>query len=131
ECDEEHNNCNFDLMPLPTRVINVGLDGETPFLWETDGEREWYATLSYCWGKLPQLKTTKARLEEFKKGLPMDEISLTTADAIEICQKLSIPYLWIDALCIIQDDEDDWQREAGRMCDIYSSSYITIAAAGS
>ncbi|KAF2184575.1 hypothetical protein K469DRAFT_578883, partial [Zopfia rhizophila CBS 207.26] len=38
--------------------------------------------------------------------------------------------LWIDGLCIVQDDEDDWLREAGHVCDVYSSSYLTIAAAG-
>lgn len=130
ECDEGHSNCNFDMLPMPTRVINVGLDGETPFLMDTEGETEWYATLSYCWGITPQVKTTKARLEQFKEALPMEELSLVAKDAIALCQGLSIPYLWIDALCIVQDDEEDWLREAGRMCDVYASSYLTIAAAG-
>ncbi|KAF1994216.1 HET-domain-containing protein [Amniculicola lignicola CBS 123094] len=134
ECDENHENCTIEWMEvsskLPTRVINVGLDGDEPFLLETEGNMEWYAALSYCWGKTPQLKTTKARLQEFKEELPWDELSLVTKDAIALCQKLTIPYLWVDALCIVQDDEEDWLREAGRMCNIYSGAYLTLAAAG-
>ncbi|KAF2253750.1 HET-domain-containing protein [Trematosphaeria pertusa] len=130
ECDEGHRNCDFkELTELPTRVINVGLDGDAPFLMETQGKREQYATLSYCWGKTPQLKTTRARLEEFKEALPED-LSLVAYEAIKICRDLGIAYLWIDALCIVQDDEEDWQREAAKMCEVYSSSYLTIAAAG-
>jgi hypothetical protein len=130
DCYNNHDNCESDKMPLPTRVIDVGLDGKEPFLVEPGDVKEWYATLSYCWGKTPQLRLTKERLEEFKKKIPMDQLSRVARDAIEICQKVSIPYLWIDALCIVQDDEADWEREAGHMCDVYSSSSLTIAAAG-
>ena len=42
--------------------------------------------------------------------------------------KLEIRYLWIDALCIIQDDNDDWTYEAARMVDVYSNAYFCIAA---
>jgi hypothetical protein len=130
ECEEDHNNCSYSMTPMPTRVIDVGEDEEMPFLLETAGKTSQYATLSYCWGKTPQLKTTKARLEEFKEALPMDELSLVVTDAIAICRKIYIPYLWVDALCIVQDDEEDWAIEASRMCDVYSSSFLTIAVAG-
>ncbi|KAF2659050.1 HET-domain-containing protein [Lophiostoma macrostomum CBS 122681] len=130
ECEEDHNNCSYSMTPMPTRVLDVGLDDETPFLLETEGKTSQYATLSYCWGKTSQLKTTKARLEEFKEALPLDELSLVVTDAIEICRRIYIPYLWVDALCIVQDDEEDWATEASRMCDVYSSSFLTIAAAG-
>lgn len=43
-------------------------------------------------------------------------------------RKLGVRYLWIDALCITQDDQKDWQRESGRMASIYDSSYLTICA---
>lgn len=47
ECCEEHNNCEIEVTQLPTRVIDVGLDGEEPFLFETGRVREQYVTLSY------------------------------------------------------------------------------------
>ena len=53
----------------------------------------------------------------------------TFREAIQLTRRLGIAYLWIDALCIVQDDKDDWAREAMRMADIYSCSYLTLAAA--
>lgn len=50
-------------------------------------------------------------------------------DAILITRQLGIRYLWIDALCIIQDSEGDWQAEAKEMARIYKNSLLTIAAA--
>ena len=40
-------------------------------------------------------------------------------------------YLWIDSLYIIQDDEEDWAREAAAMAKIYSGSLCTLAALSS
>ena len=39
-----------------------------------------------------------------------------------------VRYLWIDSICIVQDDKVDWARESARMCDIFQGSYLTIAA---
>jgi len=52
-------------------------------------------------------------------------------DAIEACRALSIPYLWIDALCIIQDDSDDWNRESEVMGLIFQGAFITFCAIAS
>lgn len=43
---------------------------------------------------------------------------------------MNFRYLWVDALCIIQNDERlvDWYEESGRMCDIYSNAHFVIAA---
>jgi hypothetical protein len=54
----------------------------------------------------------------------------TFRDAIEITKRLGIRYLWIDSLCIIQDNAVDWERESSRMSTIYNHSYITLAATG-
>lgn len=47
---------------------------------------------------------------------------------MQICLALRIYYLWVDALCIVQDDEDDWASECVRMGNIYSGAYVTLAA---
>ncbi|KAL3298818.1 HET-domain-containing protein [Colletotrichum asianum] len=47
---------------------------------------------------------------------------------MDITRKLGVRYLWIDSLCIVQDDADDWDREAARMAQVYSQAYVTIAA---
>ncbi len=49
-------------------------------------------------------------------------------DAFKICHNLHIPFLWIDSLCIVQDDKKDWEVESSHMSDYYHDSYITIAA---
>jgi len=55
----------------------------------------------------------------------------TFRDAITIVRKLSFRYLWIDALCIIQDSEEDWQKEAAVMDRVYANAALTISCADS
>jgi hypothetical protein len=57
------------------------------------------------------------------------QLPKTFADAIEITRNLGVDYIWIDSLCIIQDDEDDWRRETALMEHVYGGSYLNIAAA--
>lgn len=44
---------------------------------------------------------------------------------------LGVRYLWIDSLCIVQDDAEDWAREAGQMAKVYRNAYLTLNAATS
>ncbi|KAF3809524.1 hypothetical protein GCG54_00012808, partial [Colletotrichum gloeosporioides] len=77
-----------------------------------------YVALSHCWGHHQPAKTTKATLD-----LPK-----TFQDAITVTRALGIDFIWVDSLCIIQDDPDDWAKEASQMASIYRNAYITIAA---
>ncbi|KAK0709359.1 hypothetical protein B0T26DRAFT_600750, partial [Lasiosphaeria miniovina] len=36
-------------------------------------------------------------------------------------------YIWIDSLCIVQDDEEDWRRESAKNSTTYLDSYLTLA----
>jgi hypothetical protein len=74
--------------------------------------------------------TTQATLKEKKEDIPLRELPKTFQDAITICRALSIPNIWIDSLCIIQDSPDDWAREASDMAEVYRNSIVTIAADG-
>jgi hypothetical protein len=67
-----------------------------------------YAALSHCWGTLQHCTTTKERLAAFHVGLPISELPQTFQDAIIVARHLQIEYLWIDALCIVQDNTEDW-----------------------
>lgn len=126
----------------PTRLIDVcpTLDDPTAVrLVErsefSDGEIPRYAALSYCWGTASeaatQLRTKVATLASFKDGISRSEMSQVLRDGIEVCRSLCIRYLWIDAICIIQDDEEDWQRESRMMAHIYSNACVTLAATSS
>jgi hypothetical protein len=52
----------------------------------------------------------------------------TFQDAVIITRSLGVKYLWIDSLCIIQDNMDNWNIEAARMKSVYAGCYTMIAA---
>ncbi|KAK0647025.1 heterokaryon incompatibility protein-domain-containing protein, partial [Cercophora newfieldiana] len=90
-----------------------------------------YAALSYCWGsgrQSEQLKTTKATLAQHRNGISDAEMTPVLRDAIRVAKALEIPYLWIDALCILQDADDssDWVEQCQLMGSIYGSSTVTL-----
>ena len=87
-----------------------------------------YATLSYCWGGDQHFKTTKERLPGYKREIALDTLAQTIRDAVTVTHGIGIRYLWIDALCIIQDDNDDKMKEISNMHHIYRGSLFTIAA---
>ena len=58
----------------------------------------------------------------------MPVMSKVVRDAIEICRILSITYLWLDSLCIIQDDSSDWVTESANMAAVYANAALTISA---
>ncbi|KEY69918.1 hypothetical protein S7711_06456 [Stachybotrys chartarum IBT 7711] len=62
------------------------------------------------------------------KSASYELISASMMDAIWLANQLGIHYLWIDSLCILQDDVEDWARESAHMGEIYQNATITIAA---
>ncbi|KAH6664623.1 heterokaryon incompatibility protein-domain-containing protein, partial [Halenospora varia] len=120
--------CQTEEPQLPTRVLSVGSDEEPPFLFESNASRAAYTTLSYCWGTGQATKTMTATLEEFKHCIPLLSLPQTLRDAAIVTRSLDIKYIWIDALCIIQDSALDWASEAPKMESIYSNATLVIAA---
>ncbi|KAI1801261.1 HET-domain-containing protein [Daldinia bambusicola] len=123
--------------PLPSRLLQIG-KCEKPFpevrLVDTrKGPIEGlYVALSYCWGGPQPLQLTKDNLDVFlATNLDNNSLPQTIKDAIKVTQSLGLRYLWIDALCIIQDDPEDKRREISQMCTIYQNALVTIAAATS
>jgi hypothetical protein len=90
-----------------------------------------YTALSYCWGGEQSCKTTKALLAERKEKIDYGSLSQSIKDAIRVSSTLSIPYLWVDSLCIVQDDNDEKTREITKMPDIYRHAHVTISASRS
>jgi hypothetical protein len=128
ECTTTHKTCQHVHHPVeyPKRLLD--LNGENVFLQENVQPAR-YACLSHCWGiNVDVAKTTTNNLEDFMTNIPLAQLTTTLRDAITICRRLGIFYLWIDSLCIIQDSKHDWKDQASRMADIYENSFITIAA---
>ena len=78
---------------------------------------------------MKQFKTTLENVKERSYEVPLNELLNTFRQAIEIARKLGIFYLWIDALCIVQDDEEELHSTIPIMGHIYANSCLTIAAA--
>jgi hypothetical protein len=76
-------------------------------------------------------KTVLDTLECHREAIDYSELPLTFRDFIDIARRLKVRWVWIDSLCIIQDSREDWEKEAAQMADVYSKSYLTIAASGS
>jgi len=133
-CEANHSTCAAR-GSLPTRVINVGKGGEDFVkLEETHPDQpDRYMTLSHCWGPTPHLviRTTKATLAQHQQQIPLSALTNTFRDAVHVTRAVGIKYIWIDSLCIVQDDEQDWARESAKMGFIYANSYLTVAAAAS
>ncbi|KAH7086132.1 heterokaryon incompatibility protein-domain-containing protein [Paraphoma chrysanthemicola] len=69
-------------------------------------------------------------MAEFKSAIQVDSLPTTFRDAMVVTRALGINFLWIDALCIVQDSVDDWRAESSRMDAIFEGATCTIAAAG-
>ncbi|KAI9154898.1 putative protein of unknown function with het domain [Paramyrothecium foliicola] len=94
-----------------------------------------YAALSYCWGppadavKQPRLLANN--ISRLGQSFDAGDMSPVMEDAALVCKKFDIRYLWIDALCIIQDSKTDWEEQSQQMAQVYENSYLTICAAAS
>jgi hypothetical protein len=87
-----------------------------------------YATLSHCWGSKQIITATRQSIAAFRTNVPWDQLSKTFQDAILISQALGLSYLWIDSLCIIQDDQEDWELESAAMSQVYLCAFLNITA---
>lgn len=92
-------------------------------------ERGVYAKLSYCWGGVAQPTTTVSNLQDHLQSIDPTRLPKTITDAIDVCRAIGLRYLWVDALCITQDNDNEKQEEIANMGLIYKNSTVTIVAA--
>lgn len=90
-----------------------------------------YLTLSHRWGGNPQLRLLTTNNKSMHERIAWNTIPRTYADALQLTLSLGYHYVWIDALCIIQDDMEDWNEQAAEMGDIYRNTDMNIYASAS
>ncbi|KAI9866731.1 MAG: hypothetical protein M1813_000673 [Trichoglossum hirsutum] len=140
-CSDAHDCINLPVEPsqvYPTRLIQItALSANAPFIEDSislqlvnsQDVRPKYITLSHCWGDLPQRsRTIQSNISRRMSSIGFEELTPTFRDALEITYRLGMRYLWVDAMCIIQNSQEDWVSESVRMGDIYQNSFLTIAA---
>jgi len=128
----DHVECpGHEPVDLPTRLVQVSPleDSESAWLCCGDGEKGRYCALSYCWGGPQPFSTTITRLSDYFDRLPYRQLPQTIIDAFQVARSLGIHYIWIDSLCIVQDDQADVQSELSKMLQIYKNALFVISAA--
>ena len=121
--------------PMPTRVLDLDAFGEGSHevkdadvrLVETGEQYGSYVTLSYCWGGYTACRTLKANYQQRMDRIVYNQLPPVFAQAVRVTRALGVRYLWIDALCIVQDDLNEWRREAASMSEIYWNTICRLA----
>lgn len=133
-CQWDHINCQNAEKPRdetksPARLIHIGSNEKDKiYLTDVNTTNADYVALSYCWGKGSTLTLTSPREQDLRVEIPWLSLPLTFQQAIAISRRLRFRFLWIDALCILQDDRSDWLAQSSRMGDIYANATLVLCA---
>lgn len=111
---------------MPTRLIEVQIMAGKYQLRVVPGSKcqSGYATLCHCWGTAPVIQSTNSSITNFMQSIPFEILSRTFQDVIQITEALNLRYIWIDSLCIIQDDPADWNQDSAEMARIYNFALL-------
>ena len=113
--------------PLPSRCIDLG-GRKGIVLRDCHGMHDRYVILSHRWtDETNKCKTIRANYEARTRGAGFDTVSENLRDATILAQKLGVRYMWIDSLCIVQDDEADLRQELVKMAQYYQNAFCTLA----
>ncbi|KAI0549730.1 heterokaryon incompatibility protein-domain-containing protein [Xylaria curta] len=120
----------------PSRLIDLGPQDSSHWklihtMFDPSSSGDPYIALSYRWGPSPRLLLLFSSMDEFQLGKPIEDLPKTFRDLTVIARKFRIQYIWIDALCILQDWEEDWNMQALTMRQVYAHAAFTVAASAS
>lgn len=137
-CTRNHRSCANHLSKpwYPTRLLRITpgrlLTGVKLVITKDILIKGPYITLSHRWAphahRFPMLRSST--VSQFQQGINVRRLPRVFQDAIELSRQLEVSYLWIDSLCIIQDEDDhsDWDRECLTMDKVYSHAFLNISA---
>jgi hypothetical protein len=132
QCDVVHE-CGISDLPslMPSFVLNV-TDSNTVKLFQVPAAmKERYVALSYCWGVDRQtVMLTRSNKPHLLAGVAVDHLDPTIRDSVTVARELGFRFLWVDALCILQDDAQWKARELEKMGDIYRNATLSIVVSG-
>jgi len=130
-CVDNHPKCQpSTTAPLPTRLLDLGAKASATIrLYETQATDSLkYVALSHPWGNGVHFCTFRSNIDEHKNGITFDHLPATFQHAVTATWELGLRYLWIDSICIIQGKDGDFNQEAKRMENVFSSAYCVLAA---
>lgn len=134
-CIKEHDKCKASQDPhwYPERLLyltqrKAGKDALQLVQTTHHIPMSRYIALSHCWGSKSPLRTSKKNLSQFLEDISISDLPMTFRDCLTAARELGVHYIWIDSLCIVQDDRQDWARHARSMDKIYENALFTVAA---
>lgn len=137
-CTRNHRRCANHLSQpwYPTRLLRVAsgrrLTGVRLVITKDATIKGPYMTLSHRWAphahRFPMLRSST--ISQFQQGINVRRLPRVFQEAIDLTRQLGVGYLWIDSLCIMQDEDDhsDWDRECLSMDKVYSHAFLNISA---
>ncbi|KAF2493583.1 hypothetical protein BU16DRAFT_513599 [Lophium mytilinum] len=138
-CAAHHHSCQH-AMPegqhtstLPVRLLDIDSTGSNDTAIHVVASSVLpsstaYAALSYIWSAADELLLTSHNTAALFDSISIDSLSKPVADAISVTRKLGLRYLWVDALCVLQDSPSDRREECTKMTNLYRNAIVTIAA---
>ena len=137
ECTGHHDKCVRRKLPLPSRLLRIEDEGSGPGRVYVVDTRKYssrlndaqYVALSYCWGGIRAFSTNTTNLStRIDHGIPFTDLPLVVQDAVLVTSKVGLRFIWVDAMCILQDSVEDWTHEANKMSEVYEGCVFTISA---
>ncbi|KAK8013997.1 HET-domain-containing protein [Apiospora arundinis] len=134
--DHKNTNARF----TPKRLLDLGTTDAflprvvdmAPSYVSTDDQPVEYVALSYCWGPHTdasrQLHLTAESKQSIYQGISTSDLTPVVRDAVTTCRALGFRFLWVDALCILQRDTEDWEEHSYDMEKVFAGSTLTICA---
>ncbi|KAK1252544.1 hypothetical protein MKX08_003731 [Trichoderma sp. CBMAI-0020] len=127
---------------IPSRLLHINWDAQEIKLQHPPRpipvapgapETVMYATLSHCWSETDPWfpKLTRSNMRTWLGGVPISDLPVAVQDAVEVAHTNNLDYIWIESLCITQDDETDCLVQKPRIGAYFKDSSITIVAASS
>ncbi|KIW18059.1 hypothetical protein PV08_02346 [Exophiala spinifera] len=133
-CENYHSRCRNRIAEQadepPSRLIDVSLLARTGTVRLVAGTPNTgrYAALSHRWvsGPMPSWATTRSNVEKRLQGFELLELPNTIQEALTYISELGLSYLWVDSVCIIQDDEADWSGESVQMLKVFGNAALSL-----
>lgn len=135
-CQKNHVSCQrlvssrSDTRAFPTRLIDISEPSRPRIVYKNDLTRRGiqYVTVSHRWRSSGMPELLRKNVGQYEKHIDVSYLPLVFRDAIEMCRRIGHSYLWVEALCLVQDDETERTREIEVMGDIYSSAFCSFSA---
>jgi hypothetical protein len=128
-----HHHQQKDYLPLRLLDVQDGVADAVQLVSTSQfepGSTPTYCALSHCWGGTVDFKLTGNELDQMQ-SLQMNLLPRNFQHAIAITRQLGVCYLWIDSLCIIQDDTGEWEAQSAKMGLVYANAKCVISATAS